>query len=600
MPAIRDVPLAASLLIVGLAVFFGGGVGDGSLPWLGGGILLALLAAWTVEGAPRGWPRLAPLAALVGWIALSVSWSSLPDRSWSYANRAFVYLLFAALGLWLAPRMRALAAGLAAVLGLVAVWALLGKVLPFLYADYGRAARLRGPVGLWNQLALLGAFALPLALWRRRTSGTLLAYLWLVALLLTLSRGGLAVAALAVLAWIALADDRLESVATLLAAAVPAAVVGGIAFALPGITSDGQSSSTRWRDGLIFGALLVAGAIAGVLLERAPRPARSPSLRRMALAAAAACAAGLVILAALKVGSAWSSFTSGTPAGGGSGRLGSASSNFRWLWWKQAWHGFTHDPIVGTGAGSFHLTNLLYRRSYLDEAVEPHNLPLQLLSELGLVGFGLAALAFAALLWRRMPRAPHELALALLLPVYLLHAAVDVDWDFAAVSAPAFLAAGALVGGAAPRRRPSPFAVLVGSGAALAAFGALLLPWLGQRWSEQALPPASPGHALTYAQRARSVDPLLVEPLWAEAFAYDARGQPARAFASYRAAIRKQPDNPQTWLLAGRYALDNGCPRTAYPLLEKFTELDQYARPSNGADDYRRALELVNSGKPRC
>ena len=46
-----------------------------------------------------------------------------------------------------------------------------GKVFPWLYEDYGRITRLRGPVGYWNALALLGDLALPLGLWlatRRR------------------------------------------------------------------------------------------------------------------------------------------------------------------------------------------------------------------------------------------------------------------------------------------------------------------------------------------------------------------------------------------------------------------------------------------------
>ncbi len=45
MRAIRDLPLAASLALTGAALFFGGGSLDGSLPWLGGGALLAVLAS---------------------------------------------------------------------------------------------------------------------------------------------------------------------------------------------------------------------------------------------------------------------------------------------------------------------------------------------------------------------------------------------------------------------------------------------------------------------------------------------------------------------------------------------------------------------------
>jgi len=228
MPVIRDPPLTASLVLVGLALFLGGGGQDDSLWWLGGGAAGAVVVLAALRGVPRGWLSLAPLAALVAWLAASISWSWLPARSWDYADRGLVYLLFAVLGLWLAGRTRLLAGGLAVLLAAVALWALLGKVLPPVY-DYGApgVARLRGPVGLWNQLALLGDFALPLALWRKRLPGTLLAFVWLVALVLTYSRGGLATAVLVVAAFLVFTDDRWESAATLIAAAVPAAVVVG-------------------------------------------------------------------------------------------------------------------------------------------------------------------------------------------------------------------------------------------------------------------------------------------------------------------------------------------------------------------------------------
>src|SRR5581483_11373230 len=138
--------------------------------------------------------------------------------------------------------------------------------------------------------------------------------------------------------------------ACLIAAAIPAAVVVGIAFALPGITKNGQSTHVRWRDGLVFGIVLVV---------------------------CAAIAAGIVVLV--------HGVGSGT-VGNGGGRFASTSSNFRFTWWKEAWHGFTHHVLAGTGAGSFNLLNLLYRKSYLDFTIEPHDLPLQFLAELGVVG----------------------------------------------------------------------------------------------------------------------------------------------------------------------------------------------------------------------
>src|SRR6478736_567068 len=316
--ALRDPPLVAALVLTGLALFFGGGAGDGSLWWLGGGAAVAIVVALATRGLPRGLVTLAPFALLVAWLAASISWSWLPDRSWDYADRALVYLLFAALGLWLAGRTRELALGLCVLLGALAVWALAAKVFPPLY-DYGPpdTTRLRAPVGLWNQLALLGDIALPLALWRRRVSGTLLAYVWLVALVLTYSRGGVATAVIVVTAYLALADDRLERGATLLAAALPAAAVSGIAFALAGITNDGQSSSTRWHDGLVFGAVLLVGAAAAAALARAPRPGDSPALRRTLIAVGSVVLAAVVMVGALKGGSF-----------GNSAQVGNSSSRF--------------------------------------------------------------------------------------------------------------------------------------------------------------------------------------------------------------------------------------------------------------------------------
>ena len=593
MRSFRELPLVGPLALVGAAAFFGGGPGNASLLWLGGGALVLMVVLLATRGSPGGWLSLLPLAGLVAWLALSISWSALPDRSWDYANRALVYLLFAALGLWLAGRTHGLANGLCLLLGAVVAWSLAGKVLPPVH-DYGPPglARLSAPVGLWNQLAVLGAFALGLALWRRRLAGTLLAYGWAVALLLTYSRGGILTALVVVAAWLALTDERVESAATLVAAAIPAAVVVAVAFALPGVTSDGQPSHVRWRDGLLFGAVLLTGAFVAVALERRPRPRISFTRMREVVLAVLVLAAGALAFAVVKgAGSA--------AVGNGGGRLGSTSSNFRFVWWQQAWEALPGHWPAGTGAGTFHLANLRFRDSYLDFTVEPHNLPLQFLTEAGIVGLGLFLLATLALLRGSLRRRGHELALALILPAFLLHTLVDVDWDFAAVSVLVFTVAGALVGTTSLRRVELP-GVLAAAGAALFVFGVLLLPWLGERWSSQAEESVSPQHAATLARRARSVDPLLVQPLLTFGFAADIAGRTSAARDYYAQAVRAQPRNPDVLRQAGLFELASGCPRRAYNYLEPFTELDPKERPENGPNAYRRALALVNTGKPTC
>ena len=370
-------------------------------------------------------------------------------------------------------------------------WSLLGKVLPWLYEDYGRIARLRGPVGYWNSLALLGDIALPLGLClatRMRTAGTLLVYGWIVAIGLTYSRGGIVVAVVVVALWMAFSHAWVESLATLLAAGVPAAGTLIVAVTLSGVTSDGQPHTTRVHDGLLFGAvLLLNGAIAYALARFEP-PEFELRHRGALLALAVLIAAGVIVVAALHAGSWWNGFTSTstTEVTNAPGRLTDTGSNHRWPWWTQAWRGWKTDPLAGTGAGSFGFTNLRYRTTSLDQALEPHDLPLQFLSETGVVGFALFVGGVGWLIVRSRRRPGPELALALALPAYVLHGLLDIGWDFAAVSAPVFLIAGALATRPSERPHPSPAAVLMASGAALAIVFSLFAVWFGDRWTGQA------------------------------------------------------------------------------------------------------------------
>src|SRR5439155_1123874 len=143
---------------------------DLGLTWLGS--LALLVAAVAVAGALLAripWPSLDAaglafvglLTAFVLWSGASVAWSIQPDRSWAYTNRGLVYFAFACLGVFLGsllPRApRAAAGALAVLLAGVLGWALLGKIFPSLFPDYGRLARLRASIGYWNALALLGA-----------------------------------------------------------------------------------------------------------------------------------------------------------------------------------------------------------------------------------------------------------------------------------------------------------------------------------------------------------------------------------------------------------------------------------------------------------
>jgi hypothetical protein len=602
---------AAALGLCAGALFFGGGPGDGALPWLGLATVATVLVLLATYGPPSGLLALGPLAALALWCAVSIVWSIQGDRSWSYANRAFVYLAFALVGAFAAGRAARLPEGFAALLGAVCVWSLAGKVLPWLHPGYGCAksapgctVRLVGAVGYWNALALLGDVALPLALWlgtRWRTAGALLAFGWIVTIGLTYSRGGAIVALLAVIAWIALSRAWTSAVATLFAAGLPAAGALAVAFALHGVTEVGQSHTTRVRDGLIFGGVLLAGAAIAALLARLPPPEPSRAVEATAAAVVAVALAAGIVVGASHARTWWDTFTAPaqTELSNSPGRFAQAGSNHRWVWWQEAWDGFEAHKVGGTGAGTFDLTNERYRTTALDSATEPHNVPLQFLSETGIVGLVLLLAAAVALAVGARGRRGGELALALALPIYLVHSLVDMDWDYAAVTAPVFLVAGAVAVRPALRARPSPFAVLAASGIGLAVVSSLVCIWLAARWSNDAFADLGrPAKAIQLAQRSRSLDPLAIEPLLWQASGEEEQHHLDRALGLLEKATKLQPENEETWwsLADFNFRIRN-CPRTALPEFERAYELNAQD-PALVEKD--QALVEVNSGTPIC
>ena len=201
----------------------------------------------------------------------------------------------------------------------------------------------------------------------------------------------------------------------------------------------------------------------------------------------------------------------------------------------------TAQPWRGTGAGTFELTHRLLRTNNI-VVTEPHNVPLQFLSETGVVGFFFAFASIAAagvgVARRVRAREPAVVALAVLAVAYVLHSLVDFDWDFVAVTGPFLLSAGALLGGPAVRDEPriawAPLPVV----AAIAVALSLLTPWFAERSTDSAraaLADRRPLVAYRDARDARSLNPLALDPLLTQAAGSGAaRRRPGRAAALHR------------------------------------------------------------------
>src|SRR5262249_62309377 len=120
------------------------------------------------------------------------------------------------------------------------------------------------------------------------------------------------------------------------------------------------------------------------------------------------------------------------------------TNNSRLGWWREAGHVWVHRPLGGAGAGTFQVARKRYRTSG-DPVTEPHSIPMQAVSGIGVVG-GALLLVFAAgalLTIRRRVTAlagaerSAGVALVALPSAYALHGLVDYDANFLAVTRPA-------------------------------------------------------------------------------------------------------------------------------------------------------------------
>ncbi|HZG34767.1 MAG TPA: O-antigen ligase family protein [Gaiellaceae bacterium] len=565
------------------------------------------------------------LVALAAWNGLSAWWSVAPDASWRELNRGLAYAAFAVLGAALGslPRrpLRAAAVVVGLPLAAAVFWALAGKAIPALFPDGGRAARLRDPIGYWNALALVADALLVLGLWtaarpaRRRgpvVVGTVLAYAAVVAVLLTASRAGLAAGVVAVGAWLALDGRRVERALLALAAAVPGGIVAAWTFTRPALVEDGQELADRAADGRLFALVFVVGAVAagaaGVAAARAEPSARGRRLLGRGLAAGVAV---LLLAGAVGIAATGDPFASGRSVAQGPGRLADAGLNNRRQFWVEAVRVARLEPLTGTGAGTFELA----RRRVRDDAtsgVEPHNVPLQFLAGTGPVGLALflavVAAAFAAAVGALRRTSGEErraaAALAVVPLAYLVHALVDYDWNFLAVTAPTLVAVGAL---ATAARAPlvtgwRAAAAVAAGGVAAAALVSTSLPWLAERSLQQVaieLERGEVGAARDAAERARALDPLSIAPLHALAGVHARRDDVEKAREAYAAAVRLQPENPETWYELGlyEYELDYLC--QAYRHLNEAYTLDTKSTrwvPGGPLDVAREAVDAGRCG----
>jgi O-antigen ligase len=562
-------------------------------------LALALLLALTLAGtlalpAPRA-PSLALAAiwAFAAFTMLSAAWASSAADAWEGAARTIFYAALFTLAV-AAPAgargRRWLGAGL--VLGVLATGVVAEARL--LAGDTGAflAGRLNDPIGYRNGTAALFSFAawplLGFAARRGWAAGFRAASLSGAALLvglafLTQSRGMLLGLVCGGAVSLAIGPDRLRRCWLALALAALVAL-GSSALLTPyhGAGSGiGEAAAADIRHAGVALALLCVGAfLAGLFAFVFDNGLRSPALVRGMRAAAVG---GLVVLvSAIAVGGLvkagdpagyaqdkWDEFTEVEADTATGTRLGTVGGP-RYDIWRVAVDQFGEAPLAGAGEGSYRFAYYRERRTDRNLA-DAHSLPLRLLAETGLIGFGLFALWLVALglaiAGRAGLAAPGErtwiAGLAAAGAVVVAQSAVDWLWLIPALFGLAVLALGLAARGeeAPDGLGPSRLALRIPIALALLAVilsvGALFLSGVYVRKArEQAF--TSSQAALSSARAAARLNPVSVTPLYLQAGALESEGRRAAARRALFDALELERENFVTLGLLGDLELRAG------------------------------------------
>jgi O-antigen ligase len=358
-------------------------------------------------------------AALSGWTAASLAWSSSVPRTMLELQRDLAYLGAVSCVVLLLGRERrfTLVRGVAVGAAAVALYGLGEYLLAAPAIDQFQGYLLFRPVGYANGLGALIAIALPVVLGLAAHGPTRLtrcAALGAVvpfacALYLTQSRAAWLGLAVGLVVWVSRTNAPGRAVAVIAAAGVPAAASIALVWMLDLLDADTPPADRGTRAGIVAAAVVALG-VAAAALARSARRFELPRARAkpMVLAGAAVIAVATAV-----------SLT----------HLGDRS-----LYWRVAWEMFERRPLFGTGAGTFESYWLELRE--LDVGVrDAHNLYLETAAELGLVGLALlVALLTVPIVSARAERDPLVTSALGGYSVFLVHAAFEWDWELPVVT----------------------------------------------------------------------------------------------------------------------------------------------------------------------
>jgi len=571
--ALTRLPVVVLMLVPAAAAAANGGYFASSWGWTA--IVLGWLLALAVGGRSLpGRLMVAAFALFVAWTWFSSFWSPDPTVSILQGQQLLVLLLGVAAFMVVVHRDSLPSALVVLVSGIavICIYALSTRLFPDQLGGTDAIAgyRLTRPVGYWNALGIYAAIGLAVAVGlaihgARITRAVMAATVPVFALTVyfTYSRGSVLALAIGLLVTFALDEQRLRWLLGSIALALPAAVVVVVASSSKPLTRAGHTIVAAAHDGHRLALLtLVLALLSAGLAARAPeRRLHLRSNQRTALTATV----WAVIVAALVFGLVVAGGPSGiknkfvaappTTHGNLNTRLFSFSSSYRTPLWSQAWHEYNAHPIVGGGAGSYE-SYYLEHRTRADKVKNAHNLYLETLAELGPLGLALLLVALLSPLYAAVRARRHLFvpALAGAYVAFLVHMAVDWDWQVTAVALTGLFCGAAILVAARSdddeRREMSPRTRYALLGAVLAVMVVAFVGLVGNMSLSQASAAAGKGHwaaSAKDAKRAHTWAPWSSEPYRVLGEAQLGEGDTKSAIASFNKAIAKSPSDWNLW-----------------------------------------------------
>ncbi len=250
----------------------------------------------------------------------------------------------------------------------------------------------------------------------------------------------------------------------------------------------------------------------------------------------------------------------------------------RAAYWRAALADIGAHPLLGSGAGSFEVAWLRYRTSPVS-TLDAHNLYLETLAELGPLGVALlvGALFVPLRCLISRPRRPATVAAGAAYVAFLVHAAVDWDWELPAVVVTGLVCGVALVVASphdtilrrAERKRKTAIAAAV----TLVCVAPVTAELIGNQALAAAQHAASTGDWPTVESRARAASrwqPWSAQPPLLLGLGQLAAGDIPAARASFARAVRLDPTDARAWYELGSVS----GPRTRSEALRRLLALD--------------------------